>query len=57
MDNLDTRSALTLGRRKWKPPTLKMVGMIGEVLEAGGSKITPNLADPGDSVGKPPGHA
>ena len=57
MDNLDTRSALTLGRRTWKPPTLKMVGMIGEVLQCGGSKITPNVADPGDGVGKPPGHA
>jgi hypothetical protein len=55
MDESNNRSAATPGRLPWKPPALKLVGEIGEVLKSGVSKVTPNVADPGEGAGKPPG--
>jgi hypothetical protein len=55
MDDLSKSSAMIRTRLPWKPPALKMVGTVGEVLKGGISKHSPNVADPGDGVGKPPG--
>jgi hypothetical protein len=54
MDEPSKASAKLSSRLPWKPPTLKMVGTVGEVLK-GGIKHSPNQDDPGDGMGKPPG--
>jgi hypothetical protein len=32
----------------WEPMTLTYVGSVGEVLQGGGGKLSPNCGDPGD---------
>jgi hypothetical protein len=39
----------TQHRRPWKPPALKDVGTVGEVLQGGGGKTAISQADSGDS--------
>jgi len=43
------------GRRTWERPTVKTVGTISEVVQAGGGKISRVSADPGDAPLKPKG--
>ncbi len=43
-------------RRPWQTPTVKTVGLIGDVLQGGGGKLAISAADTGD-VRKPPGQA
>jgi hypothetical protein len=38
----------------WEPPSLKLVGTIGEVLQGGGGKLSTSGGDPGD-LRKPSG--
>ena len=39
-------------RQTWERPVLTYVGNVGEVLQAGGGKLTPSPSDPGE-VRKP----
>jgi len=41
-------------RRPWVAPALKVVGMIADVLQGGGGKLSPTTGDPGD-LRKPSG--
>jgi hypothetical protein len=41
-------------KQPWRRPSLKYVGHVGDVLQAGGGKLTPSPADPGE-VRKPKG--
>jgi len=50
----DTRS--TLRRRPWEPPAVKTVGTIGQLLQAGGGKLSLAADDSGDAPFKPKGH-
>ena len=34
-------------KQPWRRPSLKYVGHVGDVLQAGGGKLTPSPADPG----------
>lgn len=57
MDVVNKQAAATHDRRPWERPAVKRVGTIGAVLQCGGSKHSPNVEDPGDARGKPPGQA
>jgi hypothetical protein len=42
-------------RQPWEPPTLNVVGTVGDVLKGGGGKDSINPADPGEErKPKPP---
>lgn len=41
-------------KQPWRRPSLTYVGHVGDVLQAGGGKLTPSPADPGE-VRKPKG--
>ena len=41
-------------KQPWQRSSLKYVGHVGDVLQAGGGKLTPSPADPGE-VRKPKG--
>jgi len=41
-------------KKAWCPPMLQHVGRIGDVLQGGGGKLSPVIADSGDTR-KPPG--
>jgi len=41
-------------RKSWTRPQLTYVGNVGEVLQGGGGKLSPSVADKGD-MGKPSG--
>lgn len=55
MDVVNKQAAATHDRRPWERPAVKRVGTIGAVLQCGGVKHSPNMNDPGDARGKPPG--
>jgi hypothetical protein len=55
MDKPDKQAAAMDDRRPWERPTVKRVGTIGAILQMGGAKRSPNVDDPGDATGKPPG--
>jgi hypothetical protein len=40
---------------RWKKPTLKYVGNVGEVFLSGGGKVSTTTHDTGDTPFKPPG--
>ncbi len=42
-------------KRPWEKPALTYVGNVGQVLQGGGGKLTPNPNDPGE-VRKPKGN-
>jgi hypothetical protein len=42
-------------KRRWERPVLTYVGNVGQVLQAGGGKLTPSPNDPGE-IRKPKGH-
>ncbi len=42
------------GKKRWEKPALTYVGNVGQVLQAGGGKLTPSPNDPGE-VRKPKG--
>jgi len=48
------QSASFRDRLPWQPPALKAVGALSEVLQHG-NKISINVGDPGETIGKPPG--
>jgi hypothetical protein len=39
----------------WEPISMTYIGHVGDVLQAGGGKISSPPADPGDTPFKPPG--
>jgi hypothetical protein len=54
MDTL-RKADLSRERRPWEPPAVKPVGMISDMVQAGGGKISVVVADPGDAPLKPKG--
>jgi hypothetical protein len=54
MDKESAQSTLR-NRRPWEPPTIQVVGKIGEVLRHGGGKLTVSFSDPGEEMRKPSG--
>ena len=48
MDTQKNRTAVTPERRPWEPPTVKLVGTIGEVVGTGVGKGSATTGDPGE---------
>jgi len=48
MDTQKNRTAVTPERRPWEPPTVKLVGTIGEVVRQGMGKGSATTGDPGE---------
>ena len=42
-------------RKRWEPPTLTFVGLVGDILQSGGGKLEISLADTGEEHRKPQG--
>lgn len=49
MNTTNNPSLATQARRPWVPPTVKTVGTISAVLQAGGGKVSQSGGDGGDS--------
>ena len=56
MENSNKETRPTHRRRPWEPPTVKTVGTIGQLLQAGGGKLSLAAFDSGDAPFKPKGH-
>jgi hypothetical protein len=54
MDARKKQATLANKPPHWEPPSLKLVGTIGEVLQGGGGKLSTVGGDPGDTL-KPSG--
>jgi hypothetical protein len=56
MENFKEKTRPTQRRRPWEPPAVKTVGTIGQLLQAGGGKLSLAADDSGDAPFKPKGH-
>ena len=56
MKNSNKEARPTHRGRHWEPPALMTVGTIGQLLQAGGGKLSLTADDSGDAPFKPKGH-
>jgi hypothetical protein len=57
MENVSERASTGQGRRPWKPPDLKPIGTVADLVQTGMGKISAVVGDAGDPPFKPPGQS